>query len=173
MMTVCEAASILRKCEKAKSNPAGIASARAHLDDMTKKFPVPAEMAEKSFEMIFSEYADPDDYVWLYGAPSALLHGDPEGMRALLEQIPDGTQVPHLVFPLAQVNAMLVDTGGNALLFCDRFVDRFRPGEDTYIKRVRVLHRTFLGLILKHPDGRDDDILDVVRAEIAELEATH
>jgi len=170
MMTVCEAASILRKFEKAKSNPPGTASARAHLEEMTKKFPVPVGMVEKSFEMIFSEYAEPDDYVWLYGAPSAMLHGDPEGMRALLEQMPDGTQVPHLVYSLDHVNAMLVDTGRNALLFCDRFVDRFRPGEGKFIKRVRYLHLTFLKLILKHPDGRDNDILDAVRAEIAELE---
>jgi hypothetical protein len=172
MMTVCEAASIHRKFEKANSNPTAIASASAHLEEMKKKFPVPKGMAERTFEMIFSEYAGPDDYVWLYGAPSAIMHGDPEGMRALLEQMPDGSQVPRLVFELDHVNAMLVDAGRNTLLFCDRFVDRFRPGEEKFIKRVKSLHATFLRLILKHPDGRNEEILDTVRMELKELEAT-
>lgn len=170
MMTVCEAESIVRKLSKAKSPPDRIAAAQKHADEMRAKFPVPAKMAEKSFEMIFAEYADPDDYVWLYGAPSALLHADPEGMRALLEQHSDGSQVPSLVFDLNHVNAMLVDTGRNALFFCDRFVDRFLPGNEAFQARVRASHRRFLGFILTHPDGRDDDALEAVREEIAKLE---
>jgi len=122
MMTVCEAESIQRKLIKAKSAPEQIAHAQKHADEMRAKFPVPPGIAEKSFEAIFAEYAEPGDYVWLYGAPSALLHGDPEGVRVVLQQRPDGTQVPTLIFDLEHVNALLVDVGRNALLFCDRFV---------------------------------------------------
>ena len=65
---------------------------------------------------------------------------------------------------------MLVDTGRNALFFCDRFVDRFLPGNEAFQARVRASHRRFLGFILTHPDGRDDDALEAVREEIAKLE---
>jgi hypothetical protein len=172
MMTVCEAWSIERKLEKANNNPDAIAQARAHHADMKAKFPVPKGMSEKSFEAIFLEFAGPDDYVWLYAAPRALMHGDPEGMRVLLEQRPDGLQVPHLEYPLEQVNALLVDAARNAFLFCDRFIRRFRPGEEAFEKRVNELHRDSLRLVLKHADGRDDDDMDEVRAELARLDGS-
>ena len=31
-----------------------------------------------------------DEYVWLYSAPSALMHGDPEGMRQMFEADENG-----------------------------------------------------------------------------------
>jgi hypothetical protein len=65
---------------------------------------------------------------------------------------------------------MLVDTGRNALLFCYKFIARFRPDEEPLTKRLRQLHRRFLGLILKHGVGRDDDAMESVRKEIAEMD---
>lgn len=98
------------------------------------------------------------------------MHGDPEGMRVLLEQKPDGLQVPHLEYPLEQVNALLVDAARNAFLFCDRFIRRFRPGDVSFEKRLDDLHRDSLRLVLKHADGRDEDDMAEVHAEVARLE---
>jgi hypothetical protein len=164
MLTVAEAWAIERKLEKAQASPQTIAQAKAHHADMRSKFPPPAGMVEQSFENIFREYAGADDYVWLYGIQSAMLHGDPEGMRAVIELQPGGSRVARIENTLGLVNAMLVDTGRNALVFADRFLDRFRPGEEPFISRVRELQRTFLKLVIKHRDGRDDD--DVEEAKI-------
>jgi len=173
MMTVDESASIVRKLRVAKAPKDEIVAAEAFSAKMAAKFPFPKEMGNLKFDKILGQYANSDDYVWLYGAPSALLHGDPEGLRALLVQQPDGTQVPNLVFNVAQVNAMLVDTGRNALVFCERFINRFRSEETVFATRFADLNRIFLKLILEHPYGRDEDAVAAVRSEINDLEAEH
>ena len=166
MMTVDESASILRKLKLAKAPDDEILFAEAFAAKMAAKFTFPKTMNNLGFDKILGNYATSEDYVWLYGAPSALLHGDPEGLRTLLVQQLDGTQIPNLVFSLAHVNAMLVDAGRNALIFCDRFINRFRPEDKVLATRLKDLHRTFLELILKHPNGRDQDAIDAVRSEL-------
>jgi hypothetical protein len=84
--------------------------------------------------------------------------------------MPDGSQIPHQTIPLDHLNGMLVDTGRNVLLFCDRFISRLQPDEETLVKRGKALHRTFLGLTLKYSFGRDDDAMEAVRKEIAEMD---
>lgn len=170
MMTIGEAKSILKKVTLAESSPEIIAEAQQRLDKMTEQFSEIADLKELFFDDIMEPYAKKADYVWLYKAPSALLHGDPEGMRIFAEVHPDGALLPTLTYPLAHVNAMLVDAGRNGIVLCDSFVERFHPKNAEYRGRVRTLYQAFLNFLLKHPYGRGD-VASSIRQRLAELDA--
>jgi hypothetical protein len=117
---------------------------------------------------LITSYADRAAYVWLYRAPSAVLHGDPEGMRLIFERQSDGREEVLLEFELDYVNALLVDAGTNALFFCDHFISRFHPNDEDLKVRGTALNEQFQRLILKHPYGRDDDVLVQVEEQLDE-----
>jgi len=166
MMTIGKAEDRLRKVTDAGSDPGIIEAAEQHRDDMRQQFPAVVHTKRVTFAEIMTTYGGRDDYVWLYGAPSALMHGDPEGIDHLIEILPDGTQQPHLTLPLERVNAMLVDAGTNTLMFCNHFIGTFHPEKQPLIDRYKTLHRRFLELVLKHPYGRDADGLRAVTDEL-------
>jgi hypothetical protein len=166
MTTIGEAKEVLSKLQDANTDQKAIADAKNSVAEMEHRFPEVANLHRLNFPELMTKYSDRDDYVWLYRAPSALLHGDPEGMRTLFERLPDGHERPILEFPLEHVNAMLVDAGTNCMFFCDHFVSRFHPGKSVLIARGKALHRRFLELILKHPYGRDEAGLKAVRDEL-------
>ena len=167
MMTIDRAKQRLKKLRKANADASKIAEAKQHHDEMIRRFPSVASMERLTFDDVMAHYGDADDYVWLYAAPSAILHGDPDGIDVLIETLPDGTQRPHLTLPLEQVNAMLVDAASNTLMFCDHFIGRFRPGEDAFLTRLKSLWKRIHELVLKHPFGRDDDALEAIRAALS------
>lgn len=127
-------------------------------------------MKRPSFGTIMGEYGAKRDYVWLYGPPSALIHGL-EGIRTLIETHPDGTEEFHLTFPLEQANAMLVDVGGNVLMFCEHFIRRYKPNDEGIVARHNALRRMFHRFVLKHRYGRDADGIAAVEQEIVEMDA--
>ena len=170
-MTIGEAMSILKKNKLAESPPDVIAQAQLHLDKMKERFSAVAHFKkELGFDDIMEPYAKPADYVWLDKAPSALLHGDPEGIRVFAEVQPDGTLLPTLTYPLAHINAMLVDAGRNGIVLCDSFIERFHPKNAEYRSRVSTLYRKFLNFLLKHTYGRGD-VASSIRQRLAELDA--
>jgi hypothetical protein len=166
MMTIDETKSVLRKAKHGDSDPADIAKAQRDCDDAAHQFARVAHLQKKSFAEIMDEISTRREYVWLFGAPSALLHAEPEGLRQMLETMPDGSQRPRITLPLEQVNAILVDSGANMLMFCDRFVARFRPNDEPMLERIRLLDRHLKQLVLKHPYGRDQEALDAVTEEL-------
>jgi hypothetical protein len=169
MMTIDKADQRLRKLVDADSDPSLVAGAKTYRDDMLRQFSAVSSLKRMPFAAIMTNYADKDDYVWLYGVPSALMHGDPEGIEVLIEVRSDGSQVPTLTLPVERVNAMLVDAGTNTLMFCERFIGRFHANEQGLVARLKDLRRRFLGLVLKHPYGRDADALESVKNELADF----
>lgn len=61
----------------------------------------------------------------------------------------------------------MVDAAQNALIFCDVFVDRFHPADKTFDERLIALNASIRTLIVKHPLGRDEEILKSLRSELA------
>ena len=170
MMTIGEARQTLRKLRDADSDIEMINAASQRLADLRTRFPQLShfERPEKIGDMI-RLYGTADDAVWLYNAPSALMHGDPEGFRAMMDLAPEGGYQLRIELPLEEVNAMLVDAGRNTLMFCDRFIGCFRAGDNTLVRRYKDLYKSFLDLLLTHPAGRDADALEVVRREFEML----
>jgi hypothetical protein len=168
MTTIGDAKEVFGKLRDANNDQAAIKSAEKAVAEMERRFPAVAHLRRKSFDVLMVEYSDRDDYVWLYRAPSALLHGDPEGMHTVFERQPDGSEKPLLEFPLDHVNAMLVDAGTNSMFFCDHFIGRFQPENEGLKSRGKELYRRFLRLVLKHSYERDAAALEAVRKELAE-----
>ncbi len=166
MTTIGEAKDVLDKLRDANTDQIAIADATKAVAKMESQFPSVSHLRRLKFPQLMMHYGDPDDYVWLYRAPSALLHGDAEGMRTLFERLPSGHERPTLEFPLEHVNAMLVDAGTNSIFFCEHFIGRFHPNNHDLIARSSSLRRRFLALVLKHPYGRDEDRLADVRKEL-------
>jgi hypothetical protein len=172
--TIHEADSVLKKLRRGGAGADEITKAEALLAAQRKRFPHVAHMAEVRLSEMMRHYTragDPlrnDEYVWLYGAPSALLHGDPEGMRDLMPVDDDGTQHFALLLEDARLNALMVDSGSNALVFCDAFVSRFHPENAGFHERLSDLARTFKELSLKHSHGRPDEGLMALRNELEE-----
>ena len=64
---------------------------------------------------------------------------------------------------------MMVDAGGNVLMFCKTFVSWFKPNGAVLAKRTRDLEFTFKSLLLTHTHGRDERVLEGIRVELAAL----
>jgi hypothetical protein len=168
MLTIGEAKDILHKLEDANTDPQAIANAQIAVAELKGRFPSVAHFHRLKFDQLMTTYATRNDYVWVYRAPSSLLHGDPEGMRTLFKRLPNGNERLVLEFPFEQVNAMLVDAANNCLRFCGHFIGRFKPDNKALIARAHSVRLRFLHLLLKHPYGCTDEMLEVVRKEIAE-----
>jgi hypothetical protein len=167
MTTIGEAKDVLHKLKDAKKDAASISIAEANVEAMKQRFPHVAHLRRLDIAELMTTYADRADYVWLYRAPSAVLHGDPEGMRLIFERLPDGREKVLLEFELHYVNALLVDAGSNALFFCDHFVSRFHPHDEALKARGAALHERYQRLTLKHPYGRDDDAIAEVESQLS------
>jgi hypothetical protein len=99
------------------------------------------------------------------------MHGDPEGFRALMDVSPDGAGFLRIELAIEEVNAMLVDSGRNALMFCDRFIRCFRQADEDLAARYRDIYTAFLKMLLLHPLGRDAESLQEVKDELAVRQA--
>ena len=168
-----EAKDVLKKLRNGGGDAEAVAAAEAELADRRNRFSDVANIAVRSLSDMMravTRGGDPtrnDEYVWLYGGPSALMHGDPEGMRTLMP-VNDAGQQLSTQLEDGYLNALMVDAGQNALNFCDVFVNRFHPNNQTFEQRLRTLARTFKELALKHPLGRDEVVLAAIRAELQE-----
>ena len=169
-MTIGEISDVLKKHRIAESDPTTIAEGERALDDLRLRFSHVAHITKRSFFEIMKELASGDEYAWLYGSPSALIHGDPEGMRQVFKIDEHGNQRVVINLDDSYLNASMVDAGGNALLFCRAFIEAYHQGDAAFEKRLQELELTFWNLILKHPLGRAESVLDAIRAE---LRASH
>lgn len=172
--TIYEAESVLKKLRNGGAPPEVVAEAEAELARRKEKFsgvlsttrvPLSEMMREQTRG---GDRSRNDEYVWLFGGPSALMHGDPEGMRQLMPVDEEGHQHPTLKLDDDYLNALLVDAGSNALFFCDIFISRFHPSDERLQVRLRALDRRFKELSLKHSRGRDEEVLNTIRRELGE-----
>jgi len=166
MMTVGEASSVVRKLEESGSDEDIVGRAKAELAERRRRFSSVANLKQRTLLEMMREFGTGDDYVWLYGAPSALMHGDAEGIRQLFETSDSGQEKITIKLEPAHVNAMMVDVGGNVLMFCDVFIRRFRPTDTDIIGRKAILERKFKTLLIRHPLGRDVKVLEDIGVEI-------
>jgi hypothetical protein len=177
MTTIHEATSIRDKIRDGGGSASDLADAEEELRQRLARFSDVAHLKKLTLSQIMraqTRGGDParnDEYVWLYGAPSALMHGDSEGMRMLLPVDEEGKARRTIQLSDAHLNALMVDAGSNALIFCDAFIDRFHPGDANFAKGLSDLACEFKSLSLKHPDGRDVDALPLIRAELDAAES--
>ena len=168
MTTIHEARSVLDKATKSGEPQETIDRLKADLEQKVESFSAVAHLKKKSFEQIMNVLAGPGEYVALYAFPSALMHGDPEGMRQLFEANEQGEQSLSLHFPDELINAMMVDAGANTVMFCEAFIKAYHPGDEALQKRVEELNLVFKSLVLKHPYKRDEDALADIQNELRE-----
>jgi len=168
MMTVGAAEDALGRLAASGAPANLIEEAEAHRNAMRSQFASVANCKRVAFSTIMQTFAEPDDYASLYGAPSILLHGDPEGIRQMMRTEADGTLRPYIDLPIERVNALLVDSGTNTLLFCERFIGRFTPDDEMLLVRFRDLRSWFRALLLKHDHGRKQEALNDLRAQLAD-----
>lgn len=173
LLTIDEARSIRQKQIQADPTSKDIADLTREWESMKQRFAHVAESRPLSLKGIMQDLTidplDPtsdsnhDAYVWLYGAPSALMHGEPEGMRFVFERDEQGYEHPRVRVSDDQLNAMIVDAGANALRFCEAFADAYHPNNQGFAKRLEEIEIRFLVLTLRHPKGRDEPVLEDIR----------
>jgi len=167
MTTIDAAESVLTKLQNDPSVPIDVLESRKRdLADKQLRFSRVMGIQKLRFSQLMKRIGAGADYPWLYGAPSALIHGDPEGMEQILPVDDQGKMTVVISLPDDQLNAMMVDAGGNTVMFCDVFVARFRSDDDSLKDHLQRLSRTFKRLTLKHPFGRNQDVLDSFKAEL-------
>ena len=172
MTTIHEAKSVKDKARDGGGSAEDLAAAEQDLAEKAARFSHVSHLRRLTMSDMMREQTrgnDPtrnDEYIWLYGAPSALMHGDSEGMRVLVPIDEKGQGRPTVRLSDAHLNALLVDAGSNALIFCQTFVDRFRPNDEGFARHLSDLAREFKTLSLKHPEGRDEEALRALEAEL-------
>jgi hypothetical protein len=172
LTTIAEAESVYWRLREGGADPEGVANAKVELERRNTQFASVAKMkAVKLGEMMRQHTRGGneernDEYVWLYGAPSALLHGDPEGMRTLIPVDSDGNPRPSIALQDNYLNALMVDVGSNVLIFCETFLNRFKPDDVTLQKRLMELAVKFKELSLTHAQGRTEEALTLLREEL-------
>lgn len=168
LMTIDEARSVLEKVKKSDPNSPSIEVVQKDYEEKKVRFAAVLEARPKSMLEIMKELAiDPlhpetvtdGEYYFIYGAPSALMHGEPEGMRFIFDRDEEGHEKPKIIVSNEELNAMLVDAGRNTLFFCDTFIDCFHGGDVALTQRLRQLDTAFKVLLLRHPYGREEDVL--------------
>lgn len=174
LTTVAESESVLKKLTDGNAPAADVEAETKHLEVMRDRFK-PSYKRPMKFADIIRDHTRPsesrtnDEYVWLYGMPSALIHGDPEGMRALLPLNTEGYTAPTFAVTIEELNAMMVDVGSNILVFCDIFIHTFKSSVASLKKRSRDLDFILKTLSLKHPYGRPPEAMRLVKTEVAAL----
>jgi hypothetical protein len=164
MMLINEADSVVQRSKDGNLAPERIAEAEAHANDMRQKYPEYAKISGVTVRQMMEEVARTEDWAWLYGAPSVLLHGEPEGMRTVYGSSRDGR--PRIDLDDAHLNALLVDGGMNALTFCRAFNAVYHPDDLIKAGQFEALEQRARALIMKHSDGRDEDQIATLRDEV-------
>jgi len=171
MTTIGEAESVLKKARVGGYDAETVKRLEDELEEKRRDFAHVAKVTKPKFDAIMRELTGRDlgrndEYVWLYSAPSALMHGDPEGMRQMFEADENGMIQGKIKLDNAHLNALMVDAGSNALTFCKAFINRFHSNNGILVAQLKELERTFKALALKHDDGREPEVLDAIRAEL-------
>jgi len=176
LMTIDMARSVLEKSKKANSDADRIAHFQRVYDEKKTQFAIVAKKTPPHLKTVMHElisegvspsiYEGDGEYVWLYGAPSALMHGEPEGIRFIFEQDNNGINTPKTRVSDEELNAMVVDAGANALTFCSAFIDCFHSDNEDFKTRIRDLDTDFRVLTLLHPHNRDEEALENMRLEL-------
>lgn len=165
--TIDAAASIVMKLEYDASVLAEVLDNRKRdVNEKKNRFARVAHLKHLTLARIMKSLGAKADYPWIYGAPSALMHGDSEGMEVVLPVDEHGSMKVVISLPDEQLNAMMVDAGGNTVMFCEAFIARFRSADDLLKGRLEAISDWFKRLVLKHPHGRDQKVLDSFRAEL-------
>lgn len=174
--TVAESESVLDKLKKGGQPHVDIDMEKRHLESQRRLFKLPFSKPVR-FSQIMRYYTRPADsqtnneYVGLYGLPSAYVHGDPEGMRYLMPLNEHGHTVPTISVGDDELNAMMVDVGSNTLVFYRVFIATFKPNDELLTNRLSDLELAFNRLSIKHSYGRPDEGMEAVRQEIEEAQA--
>lgn len=165
-MTIGEANDVLKKLTEAQSPASDLQDATRHRDSMVAMFPGLAGTTRRTVADIMREVAGASPHVWLYRAPSALIHGDPEGLRSIMEVDKAGNQTLRIDLDVAHLNALLVDGGMYTLTFCECFIDRFHPADQMLRRRYAALSDRVHTLVLKHNFGRTRESLAELKLEL-------
>jgi hypothetical protein len=167
MMTINRAESVRDRATNSRMVPPDkIAKLEAAVAREKEQYSRVARLNKLKFSRILTELATRDEYEWLYGAPSTIIHGDPEGMEHVLDADKATGRITPKQFPIERVNAMMVDAGTNTAMFCDTFITCFHPADESLRGRLENLHNRFRVLILKHPHGRDEEALEQIRSAL-------
>lgn len=166
MTTIHEAQSVLDKATRSGEPKETIAALKADLEEKRRLFARVSHLKKKNFEQIMNVVAGPGEYIALYAFPSAVMHGDPEGIRQLFELDEHGEQTVSLHFQDELINAMMVDAGANTVMFCDAFIKAYHAANDVFAKRVDEMSLLFKALVLRHPYKRDEQALQEIRDEL-------
>ena len=175
LMTIDEARSVLEKVKKSDPESPHIAALEADYNEKKANFAAVIDAGPQSMLKIMQELAvdplHPDsvtdgEYYFIYAAPSALMHGEPEGIRFIFDRDEEGNEKPKIRVSDEELNAMLVDAGRNTLFFCDTFIDCFHENDSTLRQYLKELSTNFNVLLLRHPHGRSDDVLETLRQEL-------
>jgi hypothetical protein len=88
-------------------------------------------------------------------------------MRTVFQAREDGYR--HVVTRLddRDINAWLVDAGGNTVMFLREFVNFYHPGDAEFHQRLDDLDREFTELVVKHPLGRDPKTMEEIKAKLS------
>jgi hypothetical protein len=159
MMRINEADSVVQRVKDGNLAPERIAEAETHAKEMRATYPDYATIPGVTVRQMMEDVARTEDWAWLYGAPSVLIHGEPEGMRTLYDFSQGGRA--RIDLDDSYLNALLVDGGMNTLTFCRAFNSAFHADEPALLERFEALERRAEVLIAKHSDGRDADELPV------------
>lgn len=172
LMTIEEKRSVRQKYLDADPDSEHIPELTRQLEEAKARFGHVADKKPPSLKTIMHGLmmgsVDPageshDAYVWLYAGPSSIMHGEPEGVRYVFERDTEGNEHPRVRVADAELNAMLVDAGSNALKFLRAFAAVYHPGNQVFEERLDELETDFLVLTLRHPEGRDRETLDDIR----------
>jgi len=162
MVIINEADSVVSRATDGGMSAERVAEFRAHASEVRARFPAYANIPGVSVRQMIEEVARTEEWAWLYGAPSVLLHGEPEGMRTMFE-LTDGERRGRIDLDDGYLNAHMVDAGTNVLTFCRAFNVAFHPDDATIATRFEALEERGRKLILRLSEGRDPDAMDDLR----------
>lgn len=104
-----------------------------------------------------------ESHTWLYRGPSVYIHGDPVGMRDMMDVRADGTVVGKIDFTDEMVNSLLVDLAGGVLSFCRIYQRNYtESNRPPLIDRLDALEKRLVAAIRKFPDDRDPEALEAL-----------
>jgi hypothetical protein len=162
MICVNEPVSAAQRAKDRGDPPEVIAQCEEYAADMRTRYVAYADVPGVTVRKMMESMGRTEEWASLYGMPSLLLHGEPEGMRMIYDFDETGAR-PRIDLEDGYVNALLVDAGNNVLTFCRAFNAAFHPQDGRIADRFRALEERAQSLILKHPYGRPSDALNDMR----------
>jgi hypothetical protein len=149
----------LRRVKDWGAAQAEIDVAQAAVDDAKRNYADNPDFKRVRFSDMMIEIAGRETYTALYRDPSIYVHGDPIGMREMLQSTPNGV-VGKIDFDNDRVNGLLVDMAANLLAFCKIYMRNFLEAQRASLQtRYAALERQWVAAVRKYPDDRDPEVL--------------